>query len=111
MTARQAKQTVAKVDLEAFIRGLAVSYDTVEPKYPISGHMEAIAKAALMGPGQYATHLSSPDLIDLIAREIEYCVSDWASEIAIVDVYRSDLGRKLADHLTARGRAIAENTE
>lgn len=93
------QKTTAKLDLEAFIRGLAVSFDTIDPKYPISQHMEQIKLAALMGPGAYERHLSSSDLPGLIAKEISYCTSDWATDIEVIDCYDSNISRKIAASL------------
>lgn len=94
----------ATVDLEGFIRALAVSYDTVQAKYPMSNHMEALKRTALLGLGNYdKTFKPTPEIIGLIAGELIYCTSDWASEITILDGYGSDTGRQIAEALQAKG--------
>lgn len=93
------RKTVARLDLEAFIRSLAVSFDTINAKYPMSKHMEGIKLAALMGQGKYADYLNSRDVVEAIVQEIKYCTSDWATEVEIVDVYQSQLGKNLAELL------------
>lgn len=94
--AKPAKKVVAKLDIEAFIRAMAISFDTIDPKYSMFQHMNKIKLAALMGPGKYQEHLNEPEVVDLIAREIKYCTTDWASHVEIVDSYESKLGHDLA---------------
>lgn len=95
------KKVPARLDLEAFIRSLAVSYDTIADKYPLSKHMEALKIAALMGPGKYDEHLTGRDLPELIAKEIQYCTDDWASRVEIVDLCNTTIGHELAIALSA----------
>lgn len=90
------QKTVAKLDLEAFIRSLAVSFDTINEKYPMYKHMEGIKLAALMGPGKYAEYLNSTDVVAALAKEINFCTSDWATSVEIVDTYKSQLGKDIA---------------
>ena len=94
----------AHVDLEGFIRALAISHDTVHKKYSISNHMGPIKRSALLGPGEFDSLLAAgPEVLDIIVSEVLYCVSDWASEVVLRDCYGSETGRHIVERLKGKG--------
>lgn len=93
----------ACIELEAFIRALAMSYDTIQSRYPISAYVEDIKRAALLGAGTFDSIMKNQqDLLQLIASEIEFCTSDWASEIVLRDCYNTEAAQEIVSNLEAK---------
>ena len=98
------EKRAAVLDIEGFVRALAVSYSTIQPKYGISKYMEALTEAALLGLGNYDRILANtPELAHLIASEATYCISDWGQKVRILDAYGTKLSAQLADILNGQG--------
>lgn len=78
------KRQPAYIDINEFLKAIAISEHTISDKYQISKFIHAISDACKRGISSYDDILNDPTCADLVAEEIIFCTADWATEINFV---------------------------